>query len=48
MVWGKKRKLTVTIMQRLRMNGTEAVLPYLPSLHGQGQIDHFTGTVHLC
>jgi len=45
---GKKRKLTVTIMWRLRMSGTEAVLPYLPSLLGQNQLDHFTGTVHLC
>jgi hypothetical protein len=27
------------------MSGTEAVLPYLPSLCGQVQLDHFTGTV---
>jgi hypothetical protein len=47
MVWGGKKR-TVTIMQRLRVSGTEAVLPYLPSLCGQGQLDHFTGTVLLC
>jgi len=30
-------------MRRLRMSGTEAVLPYLPSLCGKGQLDFLQG-----
>jgi hypothetical protein len=39
--YGKKRKWTVTIMGRLRMSGTEAVLPHLPSFVWTGSTGPF-------